>query len=1139
MNPLDQPKAPVNSPVEERNLVVDDMTVVSRQPSISESTLPESRATETANQPGGLPSVLLRVFDLLLSLCAILLAVVLASFAARNSDLWLHLGTGKALVSGTYTFGSHPFTYTGDNSYWVNNSWLSDLLFYGMYTLAGVAGLVALKAFLVGLVAVVMIGASRSCAPRRPSLLLPALCAVLGVLAMAPWLLMRSLVISYLFLPLTVLLLEKGTQGWRRYVPPSAPIAGRETLIRLLRCYWPVLVLFALWVNLDVWFLLGPLTVALYAVGGWLGDRKPRNPTAEKMTEGRDTNEPASLGNAWWLLTGLGLAACLFNPHFILAFQLPILPGFSASADLLQQDPHWWNLGASPLSNAYIWPEGNFNVSAVAYFSLLVLGGLSFHQGTGVMSWSRLLVLAVFALLSLYQAHMVPFFAVTAVPIIAMNLQEISTWQSSALRLQRGPARALVVVTRPLALVATAGLLVAAWPGWLQPTVAESRCWDAPLDPSLETGAIQLAGWRQVHLTTGMNGFHSSLDLANYCAWFCPDEKTYLNGSLHGGREVVAQYLTLRRELVTGQPGGLARRGHPSAPSADARWPQLLEQHQVGYVVVYVAEGPEIHLTSFVFAPERWFPAYLQGGIAIFGRKDRENEKPLACPLLDLDALAFAPSAENHWAPAAGSPAAYPPAPDWWRPLPHSASQPNLMRDQALTYVTYFAAMKPKFASDRQELWHGSRVGLLIGDWATRSLGPGCALAESYVRLSTLPWTFPPAGQIMPPLEWLSLTQREMFGVDRDCTPAVPQLAVRAARQAIAHDPHDALAYALLGEAYSKLYSATQEQFWEGGAVWFNQMRLYQIAAAYHEAVRLNPGLALAHLRLRDLYTLPTVDFPELRLKHTKEYLRCLLKTLPPSALDEEYEREVGKQKDEIEVLDKLIKSQESEFEERTAHKGPRQRLKVAQELRLVNKALQILANEDLAKLEVLGEDENVATLEKQATELKLRLFLKVGQPNKARAWLQKDWPRLERVLGAWEYNVLLFQVEATLGNYQVADMCLERLSQMSPTEADFVNEPTNAMPVLVAANPWGAPFTPASLIGMMAPRVFQEQSRSQVFAMRGILALEQGNITRAEGFFVAALANWQTEHPLDFSGRMLAEGYWKLIKANKHKATT
>src|SRR5439155_27100875 len=66
-----------------------------------------------ASQPPPAPpapkkALTLNVFLLILALG---LGFLLASFAARNTDLWLHLATGRALVEGKYQFGVDPFAY--------------------------------------------------------------------------------------------------------------------------------------------------------------------------------------------------------------------------------------------------------------------------------------------------------------------------------------------------------------------------------------------------------------------------------------------------------------------------------------------------------------------------------------------------------------------------------------------------------------------------------------------------------------------------------------------------------------------------------------------------------------------------------------------------------------------------------------------------------------------------------------------------------------------------------------------------------------------------------------------------------------------------------------------------------------------
>jgi len=76
-------------------------------------------------------------------------------------------------------------------------------------------------------------------------------------------------------------------------------------------------VLFALWVNLDAWFLLGPAAVGC-------ADRRIDRTRSRLLPAGRD--DPAEAG---WppaslaLALAVGVIACLLNPHHIRAFTLP------------------------------------------------------------------------------------------------------------------------------------------------------------------------------------------------------------------------------------------------------------------------------------------------------------------------------------------------------------------------------------------------------------------------------------------------------------------------------------------------------------------------------------------------------------------------------------------------------------------------------------------------------------------------------------------------------------------------------------------------------------------------------------------------------------------------------------------------
>src|SRR5947209_7563683 len=186
------------------------------------------------------------MLDCVLTFLVLALAFLVASFLARNTDLWFHLATGRLLANGQFAFGADPFAYTTAQVYWACHSWLCDLGLYALYGLAGGAGLVVAKALLITALAALLMQV------RRPAgaAWLPVVCTTLAVLAMSPRLLLQPACVSYFLLGLTFWLL------WR---PHAQAEQRRETTDeaakRTLHPTWFILPLvFALWVNVDDWF---------------------------------------------------------------------------------------------------------------------------------------------------------------------------------------------------------------------------------------------------------------------------------------------------------------------------------------------------------------------------------------------------------------------------------------------------------------------------------------------------------------------------------------------------------------------------------------------------------------------------------------------------------------------------------------------------------------------------------------------------------------------------------------------------------------------------------------------------------------------------------------------------------------------
>src|SRR5262249_48318434 len=159
-----------------------------------------------------------------------------------------------ALVQGDYWFGTDPFASTTNGVYWVNHSWLFDVLAYGLFSLVGNA-IVVIKALLFAGLGIVLVRLSWT----GLSVWMPVVCTTLALLAVSPQLELRSEVVSYLFAALTLWFVQH----------PRCALREPMGVAQALRAYWPLLALQIVWVNMDSWFLLGPLLVALY----WLGQR--------------------------------------------------------------------------------------------------------------------------------------------------------------------------------------------------------------------------------------------------------------------------------------------------------------------------------------------------------------------------------------------------------------------------------------------------------------------------------------------------------------------------------------------------------------------------------------------------------------------------------------------------------------------------------------------------------------------------------------------------------------------------------------------------------------------------------------------------------------------------------------------------
>src|SRR5262245_4084274 len=121
-----------------------------------------------------------------------------------DHDTWWHLASGRLIATSGTVPRTDPFSYTAAGAPWINRQWLFDLGSYGVWSLGGAAGL----ALAAGALFLGAFGLAWALARRRLPAWAAALLVVLAASAAVERLVVRPEAVTYLFLALTLLLLD-------------------------------------------------------------------------------------------------------------------------------------------------------------------------------------------------------------------------------------------------------------------------------------------------------------------------------------------------------------------------------------------------------------------------------------------------------------------------------------------------------------------------------------------------------------------------------------------------------------------------------------------------------------------------------------------------------------------------------------------------------------------------------------------------------------------------------------------------------------------------------------------------------------------------------------------------------------------
>ncbi len=318
-----------------------------------------------------------------------------------NQDIGRHLKSGEIIWQTHAVYHQNLFSFTEPTHPFIDHHWLSEVTFYLLSIKVGLSGLIVLKGIILALAFLILYLASRT---RN------AVWAFLVTLPLAlPVLItrtdLRPEIFSYLFFSLFLLACMRG-----KY----------KNDYRLL--YWlPVIQI--LWTNMHIYFIMGPLTLAVFLVDRYIAEGKSRQ-----------------FISAFWISITTATAT-LINPNFIKGALAPltILKGYGYSIVENQ--------------NIFFLKDYGIELSAIAWFelSLVALCILVF------MGWKKHVLKSLFfelglaATTSIMAVKMIRNFGLYAMVFIVVS----SVLLSLVWKREISPARsqkALLVVTGVLVL---------------------------------------------------------------------------------------------------------------------------------------------------------------------------------------------------------------------------------------------------------------------------------------------------------------------------------------------------------------------------------------------------------------------------------------------------------------------------------------------------------------------------------------------------------------------------------------------------------------------------------------------------------------------------------------------------------------
>lgn len=341
----------------------------------------------------------------------VVLFALIFALAARipvDTDVWWHIRSGEYTLTEGMIYAD-PFSFTFRDQAWINHSWLSQIVLYGVWSAGGVLGLTV---FMAGLATLGMIFVYKTCDGDPYT---RAFVVVIGAATAAVFWSPRPQMFSFFLSAVVLYLLLQYT---------------RRGLDRL----WFIPLIMGVWGNLHAGFSIGFILMAGVIAGQMLTVLFAREESPSPRTVGRLA-----------VVMLASVAALLVNPYGLSMLLVPFQTlGIGALTQFIQE----WN---SPnFHQRQTWP----------FIALLaaVLGAAGASRRR--LSWAEFILTAGTLFMALQAGRNIAVFAVVAAPVLSFHLHDLLTERGWVVRSFRRVSTAIGVINVVIVIVVLAGAAV-------------------------------------------------------------------------------------------------------------------------------------------------------------------------------------------------------------------------------------------------------------------------------------------------------------------------------------------------------------------------------------------------------------------------------------------------------------------------------------------------------------------------------------------------------------------------------------------------------------------------------------------------------------------------------------------------------